>query len=133
VSAPIEHIDLVPTLLDLAHLPVPRDLRGKPLRAAMDGADPSLADRGIYSETLYPLYHFGWSPLYALTDPRYRFIKAPHNELYDLQRDPLELTNIVDRPDMKGVVAQLAAVLEHMRTCLAATCQEPLPESLQSH
>jgi arylsulfatase A-like enzyme/Tfp pilus assembly protein PilF len=94
VAAPVEHIDLVPTLLDFAGAPIPRDLRGKSLRAAMDGSDASLADRGIYSETLYPLYHFGWSPLYGLTDLRYRFIRAPRAELYDLARDAGELHNL---------------------------------------
>ncbi len=94
VAAPVEHIDLVPTLLDLAGAPAPGGLRGKSLRAAMDASDPTLADRGIYSETLYPLYHFGWSPLYALTDPRYRFIRAPKPELYDLVRDRDERQNL---------------------------------------
>jgi tetratricopeptide (TPR) repeat protein len=61
----------------------------------MDASDSSLGERGIYSETLYPLYHFGWSPLYALTDPRYRFIRAPRTELYDLQQDGGEVRNLV--------------------------------------
>jgi arylsulfatase A-like enzyme/Tfp pilus assembly protein PilF len=94
VASPVEHIDIMPTLLDLAGAQVPRGLRGRSLRAAMAGADAALAERGIYSETLYPLYHFGWSPLYGLTDPRYRFIMAPRSELYDLQRDPDERHNL---------------------------------------
>ena len=112
VSAPIEHIDLVPTLLDLAGLPVPRDLHGESLRAAMDGSDSSLAQRGIYSETLYPLYHFGWSPLYALTDPRYRFILAPRTELYDLERDPGERHNL--RADRTQTATSMQAALDDL-------------------
>lgn len=110
VTAPVEHIDLVPTLLDLAGAPVPSGLRGKSLRAAMDGADASLADRGIYSETLYPLYHFGWSPLYALTDLRYRFIRAPTPELYDLVRDRGERQNL--QAERSQTAASMLAALD---------------------
>ena len=59
----------------------------------LDGAAP-IAPQGIYSEAIYPRYHFGWSELLALTDDRYRFIKAPREELYDLERDPDEKQNI---------------------------------------
>src|SRR5262249_56629154 len=41
-------------------------------------------------------YHYGWSELTALTDGRYRYIKAPREELYDLERDRREQTNIAD-------------------------------------
>ncbi len=108
VKSPIEHIDLLPTLLDLAGLRAPGGLRGKSLRAAMDASDPSLADRGIYSETLYPLYHFGWSPLYALTDPRYRFIMAPRSELYDLVHDRAERRNLEAERPRTGASMQAA-------------------------
>ena len=49
---------------------------------------------GIYAEALYPYYHFGWSELLSLTDDRYRYIKAPREELYDLERDPDEQANL---------------------------------------
>ena len=63
--------------------------------------DPLVVDGGaieptnIYSESLSPRYHFGWSELYALSDDRYRLIRAPEDELYDLSQDPDELTSIV--------------------------------------
>ena len=42
-----------------------------------------------YSESLYPA-RFGWSPLRALRDGRFKLIDAPRPELYDLERDPFE-------------------------------------------
>ena len=48
----------------------------------------SLPAQAVYSEALYARYHFGWSELTALTDARYRYIQAPTDELYDLERDP---------------------------------------------
>ena len=76
--------------------------RGSTLPAGLRGRDPcgrssgrgTLAPQGIYAEALYPRYHFGWSELLSLTDDRYRYIKAPREELYDLERDPDEQANL---------------------------------------
>jgi arylsulfatase A-like enzyme/Flp pilus assembly protein TadD len=51
--------------------------------------------RPIYSETLYPRIHLGWSELRSLIDGRYQYIEAPRPELYDLERDPREATNLI--------------------------------------
>lgn len=84
--------DVAPTLLELAGLPA-------------DGMDavslaPALRagraeSRPVYSETLFPRYHFGWSELYAVTEDRYRYIRAPRPELFDLAQDPGEKTNLL--------------------------------------
>jgi arylsulfatase A-like enzyme/Tfp pilus assembly protein PilF len=104
VAAPVQHIDLVPTFLDLAGLDVPDRLRGRSLRPALEGSGP-LNQTGIYSESLSPRYHFGWSELYALSDDRYRFIRAPRNELYDVVQDPAEQQSIAaDRPQVADAI-----------------------------
>ncbi len=93
VKDPVQHIDLLPTLAALAGLAAPPGLRGRDLSVALHGRG-TLAPQGIYAEALYPRYHFGWSELLSLTDDRFRYIKAPREELYDLERDPGERTNI---------------------------------------
>ena len=72
-----------------------------------------LAPATVYSEALYARYHFGWSELTALTDERYRYIKAPREELYDLERDPRERTNIAaDRPQPRQALSFRSSVAE---------------------
>jgi choline-sulfatase len=93
VKEPVQHIDLVPTLAALEGLRPPAGLRGRDLSVALSGSG-SLAAQGIYAEALYPRYHFGWSELLSFTDDRFRYIKAPREELYDLERDPGEKTNV---------------------------------------
>ena len=101
IATPVQHIDLVPTILDLAGAPRRADLRGRSLRPLLEGTG-TLADAGIYSEALYSRYHFGWSELYALTDARYRLIRAPRDELFDLERDPKEAASIAaERPQVR--------------------------------
>ncbi len=92
VPDPVQHIDLLPTLLSMTGSPAAEGLRGRSLVPAFDGQP--LPEQGLYAEGLYSRFHFGWSELYALTDARYRFIRAPRDELYDRQQDPGERDNL---------------------------------------
>jgi tetratricopeptide (TPR) repeat protein len=101
ISTPVQHIDLVPTILDWLQVKVPASLHGRSLRTLLEGKEGGAPknEAPFYSEAFYGRYHFGWSELYGLTDARYRYIRAPRPELYDLQNDPREKQNLVaDRP-----------------------------------
>ena len=63
----VQHVDIVPTVLDLARAPVPDNLRGMSLTPLLEGTAP-LPERRVYSESLYALYQFGWSALASVTD-----------------------------------------------------------------
>ena len=97
IAAPVQHVDLVPTIEDFFRLKAEATTRtephGRSLVPALTGTG-DLAPATIYSESLSPRYHFGWSELYALSDDRYRLIRAPKDELYDLAQDPEERTSI---------------------------------------
>jgi len=109
IATPAQEIDLVPTVLDWVGVPRAAGLRGRSLRGLLEGDRQDLRDPGFYAEALYGRYHYGWSDLYALTDARYRFIKAPRPELYDLEHDPAEARNMAaDRP--QTAVAMRAAL-----------------------
>jgi arylsulfatase A-like enzyme/Flp pilus assembly protein TadD len=114
VAAPVQHIDIAPTILDLAGAPKRADLHGRSLRPLLDGTG-MLPDTGIYSEALYSRYHFGWSELYGLTDARYRLIRAPRDELYDLERDSKEAASIAgERPQVRQAMrSALEALIAH--------------------
>lgn len=116
----VQHIDLVPTILDLVKAPGAGTLRGRSLKPVLEGTG-RLQPPTVYAEALYARYHFGWSELTALTDQRYRYIKAPREELYDLERDPHERTNIADeRPQPRQA---LRSALD--RVAAGATIQAP--------
>jgi arylsulfatase A-like enzyme/thioredoxin-like negative regulator of GroEL len=103
VTAPVQHIDLAPTVLAMIGRAT-SGLQGRSLLPVLDNAG-TLGPANIYSESLSPRYHFGWSELYALSDERYRFIRAPKDELYDLAQDANELTSIApDRPQVRSAM-----------------------------
>ena len=84
-------IDVMPTVLDLVGVTPPAAVQGTSLRPALDGQRQELL---AFSETWYPRFHFGWSELQAVRDGAFKFILAPTRELYDLAKDPGELTNL---------------------------------------
>ncbi len=51
--------------------------------------------QSIYSETLYPRIHLGWSELRSLIDNRFHYIDGPRPELYDLTRDAAETKDVI--------------------------------------
>jgi tetratricopeptide (TPR) repeat protein len=96
IAGTVGAVDFAATLLDLAGLPAD-GLDGVSLRPALRRG--AVEARPVYSETLYPRYHLGWSDLYAATEGRHRYIRAPHPELFDLETDPGERHNLVDLPE----------------------------------
>jgi tetratricopeptide (TPR) repeat protein len=61
----------------------------------MAGTRPGV-DLPVYCETYYTKVHFNWSPLFGYLSGRKKYIDAPEPELYDVQQDPRELTNVLD-------------------------------------
>jgi arylsulfatase A-like enzyme/Tfp pilus assembly protein PilF len=71
------------------------DLPSRPASWFDVGGEGGGEARPIYSETLYPRIHLGWSELRSLIDGRYQYIEGPSPELYDLERDPGEARNLI--------------------------------------
>jgi arylsulfatase A-like enzyme/cytochrome c-type biogenesis protein CcmH/NrfG len=90
VTGPVGLIDIFPTIAALTGVTPPATLRGQSLLAPA-------AHRSLYSETLYPRIHLGWSDLRSLIDDGHHYIQAPHPELFDFKADAAERNNILER------------------------------------
>jgi arylsulfatase A-like enzyme/Flp pilus assembly protein TadD len=93
VAETAQLVDLFPTLLSLLGQEIPRELPGRPLLAPRDSAE---GERTVYSETLYPRIHFGWSELASMVRWPYHYIEGPDPELYELEADPGERHDRID-------------------------------------
>ncbi len=93
ISAQVETIDIMPTLLQILDISIPQEVQGKSLIPLILGENPA-KERYAYSESFYPRYHYGWSELHSFRNGRYKYIKSPKPELYDIIADPRETTNI---------------------------------------
>ena len=80
-------------------------------RRSCAGPAPAASERRIYSETLYPRLHLGWSDLASLVDARDHYIESPHPELYDVVADPGEKNDLAPGlpPAFRSMRAELVA------------------------
>jgi arylsulfatase A-like enzyme/Tfp pilus assembly protein PilF len=90
----------------------------------------------VHSETWMPATAYGWSPLEAVTDDRWRYIRAPRPELYDFVADPGERDNLVEkRPAERARMEDALAAFQGAGPRVAASAVKPdaaLAEALAS-
>ncbi len=115
VADVVRSVDVQPTVLDLLGIQTNEKFEGQSLVSLMTGASSGLGLEA-YSEAVYPRFHFGWSDLRALRAGRYKYIEAPKPELYDLEKDPGEATNIY--PQRRALAGQLAGHLHQLEARL---------------
>jgi len=84
VAAPVQNVDIAPTILDLVRAPVPAGLPGRSLRAVLDDGDSVMPASPIYSESLAAYFRFGGEPVYALTGSHFRFVRGTGEDLLPL-------------------------------------------------
>jgi N-acetylglucosamine-6-sulfatase len=123
-DAIVANVDLAPTLLELAGFGTPAHMQGKSFVPIL--RDPSRNDDANpwRSELLYSYY---FEPPYpaptvnALVTPRFKYVETHGrgNSLYDLERDPGELQNLIESvdpqtlADLKGRFAAMQSQVRH--------------------
>ena len=80
----MQHIDVVPTILDLVRAPEPGGLRGRSLRPVLDDERAVIESQPIYAESLTAYFRFGATPIYALIGEHYRYVRGVQEELVAL-------------------------------------------------
>jgi choline-sulfatase len=111
VAETAQLIDVLPTIASVTGVAAPQHLRG---RSLLTSAVPA----AVYSETLYPRIHLGWSELRSIIRYPLHFISGPKPELYDLRADPRETEDV--RAAHRRESAELARALEAMPHATAA-------------
>src|SRR5204862_7058847 len=96
VSEPVTLADVAPTAARLLGFEL-KDVDGIDLGPALEGRH--LAGRELYAESFAPLVEFGWAPLRAIRSGPWKFVAAPKPELYDLERDPGEQSDVATARD----------------------------------
>jgi tetratricopeptide (TPR) repeat protein len=105
VQPAVQHIDLLPTLLDLVRAPVPGSLRGRSLRSVLDD-DGEIADGPIYAESLSAFFRFGGHPVYALLSNGVRYTREAAESLTSIT-GPNPNTTPPDMMSLRATVDRL--------------------------
>ena len=109
IRAPINTPDILPTLLGLTGISIPSSIQGEDLSAAITGKK-ILTDRTALFMNLSPFSeNFGGDEFRGIRTMRYTFVrnlKGPWM-LYDNERDPYQLQNLVNDPKYKAIQSAL--------------------------
>lgn len=114
----IVNVDLAPTILEWAGVPVPAWMHGRSLVPLLEGHDPSWRDAFLYEYYEYPAEHcvrknrgirtHRWKLIHFWEEPE-------EWELYDLAEDPDETRNLAGERRFRDVRRDLAARMEALR------------------
>ena len=96
IDPPVGIIDIVPTVCGLLDIEPPSVLQGIDLSDLLYGRNTEIEPRYLYCESLTPTKYDAGALLGLVTD-RYKYIETSRPELYDLDKDPAETNNLVDR------------------------------------
>ena len=129
----VQNIDFAPTFLELAGVPVPEDLQGISLTPILKGENPDNWRKSLY----YHYYEFPGIHMakrhYGIRTERYALIHFYYDidewELYDLEKDPAEMNNLIDQPDY----LEIQKALRHQLDSLVRMYKDPLDDAPGSH
>ena len=116
----MEHVDLVPTILDYAGLGTAPELPGQSLRPILEGRPEAFRPRAhVICEHGVPAPAGAIRRQQCLRTERYKYVlsapagpgEAPFVELYDLQEDPQERVNVAADPAYRDEVERHARLL----------------------
>ena len=111
--------DLFPTLCDVLAIKPPADLEGESLRPLWEGKKERVRD-----SVFLPFIQIQR----AVRDERWKLIAYPkigHLQLFDLQTDPHETTNLIDRPENAAHVARLQKLMKQWQAKVGDTLELP--------
>lgn len=96
VGERVRLIDLAPTLGELFGLDLPSGAEGQSLVDLLSGNErEGLAE--VYFESFAGQLEKNWAPVQGLIEGHHKYISLPEPELYDLETDPAEETNLIAR------------------------------------
>ncbi len=106
----VQNIDIAPTILEAAGLKAPDYMNGQSFLPLLAGKEIKWRDAVFYE------YYWEWNypqtpTVHGVRTDRYKYMHYhgiwDNDELYDLQKDPDEMYNLIDSEEHKGLVKKL--------------------------
>jgi|GEM_PF-189134 len=135
VNRQVSMLDIAPTLAEWMGLNPDGDVDGRtlvPLMENGDAADAGRVDAALYA---YEWYNGGWFGIRAIRTPEMKFVWNPgdsRDELYDLRKDPTEITNLIEDPEYSDELRHLAGLMQSELSRVADPSLEKFRHHLKS-
>nr|WP_115869539.1 sulfatase [Marinoscillum furvescens] len=115
----VQNLDFAQTFLEAANISAPDDMQGESLMPLLTGKDSLWTRDAVY-------YHFYEYPSvhmvkrhYGIVTKEFKLVHFYYDvdewELYDRQKDPMEMQNVIDDPAYQDVVTDLKEQLKALR------------------
>jgi len=129
INALTQNIDFAETFLDYANVEIPADMQGKSLRPLLEQRQDSddFRDAIYYHYYDYPAFHMV-KKMNGVRTKRYKLIHVYDDidewELYDLEKDPSELKNLINDLSYSAIKSELHKKLKDLQTMYKVTDKE---------
>jgi arylsulfatase A-like enzyme len=115
----ISNIDIAPTILEMANVPIPQEVQGKSFFKNLKGdTDKNWRQSMYYHYYEYPFWHHV-QPHYGIRNTRYKLIHFYYDidvwEFYDLKMDPSELKNLVKSKKHNTIINSMKKELSELK------------------
>jgi uncharacterized sulfatase len=110
ITSSVTQLDWFPTMVAIAQGKTPQDkiVRGRNLSALLQGQQQDW-DNDVF--TTYSTLHQSTTHMRCFRTPQWKlirdFLNPERDELFDLQNDPEETTNVINNPANQAIIAQL--------------------------
>ena len=114
----ISNVDFATTFLDIAGVKSIEKVQGKSFKKILEGNTPSNWDQAMYYHYYeFPLWHHV-QPHYGIRTQKYTLAHFYYSidvwELFDLEKDPKQVKNIINEPEYKEVIIKLKSKLREL-------------------
>ena len=112
----ITNIDFAPTLIELADIKMTQKVQGESFKPILFGNTPKNWEQAMYYHYYeFPFWHHV-QPHYGIRTQKYTLAHFYYNidvwELYDLEKDPNQMHNIIAAPQYTNIIADLKSQLK---------------------
>lgn len=122
----VANIDLAPTFLDLAGLPIPDSMQGRSLAPLLHGEAPKDWRKTVYYRYYHDPGHHNTAAHYGVRSATHKLIyywKKDAYEMFDLTKDPAEQHNLLFDPN-EAARADVAAKFQELKAEIARLQKE---------
>ena len=112
------NIDIAPTMMDIAGVQIPDYVQGKSMMSLLEGKNADWRKSFLFEYYVDDAYPYAGPTQVAVRTEKYKlvdcFLDNDIDELYDLEKDPGEMINLINNPEYGSIQKELRQELKKL-------------------